>query len=149
MRVGEIEDVDVIANTRSIRRVVVVSVDFDVRFLTECHLQHSWNEMRLRSMVFAKFLRCAGGVEVAQANKFHPMDVVVPTQNFFEREFGFAIGTDGTWLCGFIDWHAIRRTKDRAGGREDDPPDISRDHRVEQIQSIAEIIPKIFGGITH
>ena len=38
MRIGEIEDVNVIANTGSIRRVVVGSVDFDVRFFTERHL---------------------------------------------------------------------------------------------------------------
>src|SRR5215831_17367806 len=56
MRVGEIEDVNVIANTGSIRCVVVGSVNFDVWFFTERHLQHSRNQMRLRSMVFAKFL---------------------------------------------------------------------------------------------
>jgi hypothetical protein len=66
-------------------------------------------------MVFAKFLRRAGGIEVAQTNKFHPMNLVVPTQNFFEREFGFAVGIDGTQLRGFVDWHPIRWTKDRAG----------------------------------
>src|SRR5262249_25135606 len=111
MRVGEIEDVNVIANTGSIRSVVVGAVDFDVRFCNERHLQHSRNEMRLRSMVFAKFLRCTGGVEIAQANKFQPMNLVVPAQNFFEGEFGFAIGTDGTRLRCFVNWHPIGRTK--------------------------------------
>src|SRR5262249_10137098 len=115
MRVGEIEDVNVIANTGSIRRVVVGSVNFDLRFFTKRHLQHSRNEMRLRSMVFAKFHGRAGGIEVAQTNKFHAMNLVVPTQNLFEREFGFAVRINGTGLCGFVDWHAIRRTKDRAG----------------------------------
>src|SRR4029453_17865342 len=101
--------------------------------------------MRLRSMVFAKFLGCAGGIEVAQANKFHPMNLVVPAQNLFEGKFGFAVRTDGARLGGFVDWHPIRRTKNRARRREDDPPDVSRDHGVEQIQSMANVIRKFFG----
>src|SRR6478735_5604157 len=149
MRIGEIEDVDVIANTGSIRRVVVGSVNFDVRFFTERHLQHRRNEMRLRSMVLAKFLGCAGGVEVAQTNKFHSMNFVVPAQNFFKCEFGFAVGTDGTQLRGFINWQAIGRTKKSARRRKDDPTHPSRKHGIEQIQPIANIIPKIFRRVLH
>src|SRR4029077_2838119 len=130
MRVGEIEDVNVIANTGSIRRVVVGSVNFDVRFFTERHLQHSGNEMRLRSMVFAKSLGSAGGIEVAEANKFDPMNLVVPAQNFLKREFGFAVGTDGTRLRGFVDWQSIGRTKKGACRRKDDPPHTTRDHGI-------------------
>src|SRR6516164_10424542 len=86
MRLGQIEDVNVIANTGSIRRVVISSVNFDVRSFTQRHLQHSRNQMRLRPMVFTKSLRCAGGIEVAQANKFHTMNLMVPTQNSFKRQ---------------------------------------------------------------
>src|ERR1700758_1368817 len=111
MRLGEIEDVNVIANTGSIWRVIVSSVNFDVRSFTKRHLQHSRNEMRLWSMVFAKFLGCPGGIEVAEANKFDAMNLVVPAQNLFECEFGFAIGTDGTRLRGFVDWYSIGRPK--------------------------------------
>src|SRR4029077_4070359 len=136
MSVGEIEDVNVIANTGSIRRVVVGSVNFNVRSFTERHLQHSWNEVRFRSMVLAKFLGCAGGIEVAQTNKFHSMNFVVPAEHFFEHEFGFAVGTDGTRLRGFVDWQAIGRTKKSACRRKDDPPHTNRDHGIEQIQSI-------------
>src|SRR5262245_40072032 len=115
VRVGKIEDMNVIANTRSIGRVVVRAVDFDIRFFTKRRLKHIRNEMCLRSMVFAKFLRCARGIEVPKANKFHSMNLVVPAQNFFEGEFGFAIRTDGTRLRCFINWHPIWRTKDCAG----------------------------------
>ena len=111
MRVSQIEDVDVIANTSSIRCVVIGSVDFDVRFFTERHLQHSRNEMRLRPMVLAEFLGCAGGIEIAQANKFQPVNFVVPAQHFLEHEFGFAVRIDRTRLRGFIDWQAIGRSK--------------------------------------
>ena len=38
MRLGEIEDVNVIANTGSIRRVVIGSVNFDIRSFTERYL---------------------------------------------------------------------------------------------------------------
>src|SRR6266487_4451247 len=149
MRIREIEDVNVIANTGSIRRVVVGSVNVDVWFFSERHLQHSRNEMRLRSMVFAKSLGCAGGIEVAQTNKFHSMNLVVPAQNFFKREFGFAVGTDGTRLRGFVDWQAIWRTKKGACRRKDDPPHTSRDHGIEQIQSVANVVAEIFRRVLH
>src|SRR5262245_24761853 len=35
VRLSEVEDVNVIANTRSVRSLVVGAVDFDVRFFTE------------------------------------------------------------------------------------------------------------------
>src|ERR1700757_415250 len=133
MRLGEIEDVNVIANTGSIRRVVVSSVNFDVWSFTKRHLQHSGNEMRLWSVVFAKFLGCAGGIEVAQTNKFDAMNLVVPAQNLFECEFGFAVRTDGARQRRFDDWHPIGRTENRARRRKDDPSDISRDHGIKQI----------------
>src|SRR3954462_11321005 len=98
--------------------------------------------MRLRSMVFAEFLGCARGIEVAQTNKFHPMNFVVPAQNLLKRQFGFAVGTDGTRLRGFVDWQAIGRTKKSAGRRKDDAPHTSRDYGVEQIQSIANVVAK-------
>ena len=43
MRLGEIEDVNVIANTSSIRRLVVSSINFDVRFFTKRHVQNRRN----------------------------------------------------------------------------------------------------------
>src|SRR4051794_10095575 len=116
MRLGEIDDMDVIANTGSIRRVVVGPVNLNARFFTERHLKHSWNEMRLRSMVLAEVLRCAAGVEVAQTNKFHSMDFVVPAQNFLEHEFGFPVRTDGTRLRRFVNWQPIWWTKKGACG---------------------------------
>ena len=130
MCLGEIENVNVIANTGSIRRVVIGSVNFNVRSFTERHLQHSRNQMCLRSMVFTKSLRCTGGIEVAQANKPKAMNLVVPAQDFFKRQFGFAVRTDGTRLRGFVDWQAIGRAKKSACGRKDNPPDISRYHRI-------------------
>src|SRR5262245_11297291 len=111
MRLSQIDDVNVIANTGSIRRIVIGSINFDIRSFSEGHLQHSRNQMRLRSMVFTKSLRCTRGIEIAQANKFHTVNLVVPTQDFFKRQFGFAVRTDGTRLRAFVDWQAIGRTK--------------------------------------
>src|ERR1043166_3272241 len=105
--------------------------------------------MRFGPMVFSELLRCARGIEIAQANEFHAMNFIVPSKNLFEREFGFAVGADGTRLRGFIDGHPIRWTKNRARRGEDDSPDVRRDHRIEQIQSIANVIPKVFRWILH
>jgi hypothetical protein len=77
------------------------------------------------------------------------MNLVVPAKHFFEGEFGFAVWADGARLRGFVDWQAIGRTEKRACRRKDDPPDISRDHGIEQIQSIANVVPKILGRVLH
>ena len=71
--------------------------------------------MRLRVMVFAEPLRCTRGVEIAQANKFHAVNLIVPAQNILECEFGFAVWIDRASWRGFVDWHSIWRPKDRAG----------------------------------
>src|SRR5262249_35857618 len=115
VRLGKIKDVNVVANTCSVGGVVVGSINFDVRPPTERCLQHSRNEMRLRPVVFAKFLRCTGGVEIAQANKLQPVNLIVPAQNFLKREFGLAVWVDRARRRGFVNGHAIGRTKNRAG----------------------------------
>ena len=45
-------------------------------------------------MVLAEFLGRAGRVEITERNKLQPVNLVVPAQNLFECEFGFAVGID-------------------------------------------------------
>ena len=66
MRACKIDDMDVIANTCAVGRLIVGSVNFDIRALTERDLQHGGNQMCLRPMIFAEVLRGAGRIEVTQ-----------------------------------------------------------------------------------
>ena len=100
-------------------------------------------------MIFAELLCGAGGVEVTQTNKLYAIDLVVPAQKFFESQFRFAVGADRARRSGFVDWQAIRRAEDGAGRRKHHPPDAGCDHGVEQVQSVGNVVPKIFGRIVH
>ena len=86
MRARQIENVNVVANAGAIRCVVIGAVNFNMRFFAERDLQHIRDEMRLAAMVFAKFCRRAGGIEIAQRDKAQSVDLIVPAQDFLEGE---------------------------------------------------------------
>ena len=94
MRLRKIDNMDVVADTCSVGRLIIGAVNFKIRSLAQRDLQHGRNQMCLRPMIFAELLCGTSSVEVAQTNKFHAMNLVVPTQKFFKSQFRFAIGTD-------------------------------------------------------
>lgn len=53
MSVSEIDDVDVVAQARAVRRRIVIAEDRDVIALAERDLQDQWDEVRLRVVVLA------------------------------------------------------------------------------------------------
>src|SRR5207302_6743309 len=60
----QVDDVNVVANTGSVRSFIIVPVNFHVRFLTERDLKHVWDQVRLDPVIFAETPRCAGRIEV-------------------------------------------------------------------------------------
>ena len=87
MSAGKVDNVNVIADAASIRRLIIRSKDFDVWSLAKRSFENIWNQMCFDSMVFAKFLRSSGSIEIAERNKFQSVDLAVPAENFFEGEF--------------------------------------------------------------
>jgi len=43
--------------------------------------------MRFDAMVFSKFRRSAGRIEVAKGNEFQSVDLAIPAENFLEGQF--------------------------------------------------------------
>jgi len=75
---GNIHDVDVIANARAIRRFVIGAEDLDVRSLTEGDFEHVGNEVRFDPMIFAEtFFRRADGANDFCAEILFAADPVV------------------------------------------------------------------------
>jgi hypothetical protein len=68
MGIGEVLDVNVVANRRPIRRRVIGSVDFDLRPLSERRPQNERDEMRLRFVPFTDLALGigAGSIEITQ-----------------------------------------------------------------------------------
>src|SRR5437868_13749846 len=112
---------NVIPNAGAVGRVVVGPINFDVGLLAERDSEDIRNQMGLDPVLFSEFLRGAGSVEITQRNKSQAVDLSVPTQDFFEGEFGFAVRIDRVFRQRLVDWEPLWRTKNRAGRRENEP----------------------------
>ena len=134
----KIENVNVIADARAVRRFVIGAVNLDVRFLAERDFQDIRNEMRLEAVIFAKFCRGAGSVEITQRDETQPVNLVVPAQDFFEDQFRFAVWIDRPLRRGLVDRHALGRAESRAGGRKDEVLHAGFDHGVEQVHAVRQ-----------
>ena len=77
------------------------------------------------------------------------MNVIVPPQNLFKGELRFAVRIDWTRLRSFLDWQAVWWTENRAGRGKDEPPDARCNHGIEQVQTVEDVVAKIFGRIPH
>ena len=52
--VGQIDNVDVIANAGAVGRFVIRPENFEMRFLSQRDLEHIWNQMRFEAVIFAE-----------------------------------------------------------------------------------------------
>ena len=75
MGIGQITDMDVIANAGAIRRVVVVAEDLQVGSMATHHVEHQRDQVGFRVVLFAEIsVRIsAGGVEVAEDHARQPI----------------------------------------------------------------------------
>src|SRR5438876_564183 len=78
VRAREIDNMNVVADTCSVGRLVISAVNFNIWCLAQRDLQHCGNQMCLRPMIFAELPGSAGGIEVTQTNKLHAINLVVP-----------------------------------------------------------------------
>src|SRR4029077_8346955 len=62
----KVNDMDVVANTCSICRLVIGAVNFDIRFSAKRDLKHVGDQMCLLTMIFPEALSRTSCVEVAQ-----------------------------------------------------------------------------------
>ena len=87
MSAGKIDNVNVITDAGPIRCLIIGPKNLDVWFLSERNLQNIRDQMRFDAMVFSKFRRSAGRIEVAKGNEFQSVDFAIPAKNFFEGQF--------------------------------------------------------------
>ena len=148
---AQVHDVDVVADAGAVGSVVVAAEDGDVGAAPGCGLQHQRDEVGFRFVAFAEFaFRVgAGGVEVAQAHGLEAEGAVVAGQGLFHHPFGNAVGVDGARGVGFVDGHVVGLAEDGGGGREDEALHIVRDHGVEQVEGVAEVVAVVEVGPRH
>ena len=146
---GEVEDVDVVADAGAVGGGVIGAEDVHGILLAEGDFEDIGDEMGFDAMIFAEFFGGPCGVEVAEGGEAEGMDFVIPAEDFFEEEFGFAVGIDGFLGGCFIDGAVFWGTEGGAGGGEDEFFDVGGDHGIEEMETADEIILEIFGGIFH
>ena len=76
--VGEIGDVDVVADTGTIRRRVIGAENLHLRLLAEWHLEDVGDDVGFLPVMFAEFLRAASGIKIAEANIGEAVLAVLP-----------------------------------------------------------------------
>src|SRR5262245_29288065 len=91
VRVGQVDDVNVVAHASPVGRVVIFAEDVYVARLGGRDAQRVWDQMRFGGVVFAEALARAGGVEASQTDVTQLIGVVVPEQHSFKRELRFSI----------------------------------------------------------
>ena len=75
--------------------------------------------MGFDAMAFAAFGGGAGGVEIAESGVMESGVGAVVGEDFFEAEFGFAVGVDGIFGMIFGDGDGVRFAVGGRGGRKD------------------------------
>src|SRR5581483_2494821 len=117
--------------------------------LAEGDFEDVWNQVRLDPMMLAETRSCAGGVEVAEGDKFQAVNLLVPIEHLLEHELGFAVRVDGALGQILRHGEAVRRAVGGASRAEDKLLDTSGDGGVQQFEAIADIVAKVFGRVDH
>ena len=144
VRLGEVDDVNVVADAGAVRSGVVGAKNSALLRLAKRDAQHVGDEMRLDRALFAEFLAATGGVEVAERHKFEPVQFVVPLEQRLEHQFALAVRVD--WLLGFLlgDRHGVRHAVGGSGGAEDEFFHTGLNGRVEQVDAVGDVVAEIF-----
>ena len=146
--VGDVEDVNVVANAGAIRRGVVRAENFDVRNNACGGVENFGNEMGFDAMVLTAFCRGARGVEIAECGVTKASVGAVVGEDFFEAEFGFAVGVDGIFGMVFGDRNGVRFAIGGGSGREDEFFDAVASNGVEEIYAGGNVSDVEGAGLT-
>src|SRR5260370_5636783 len=142
MGIGDIEDVDVIADAGSVGRGVVSTKDIDVRQCTSGGIKNARNEMSFHAMMFAALLGGAGSVEIAEADVIESSVELVIGENLFERKLGFSVLIDRRFPMVFGNGNDFRLTVSGSSGRGNEFFHAVARDRIEQIHAASHV-----GGI--
>src|SRR6516225_1355740 len=87
MRLGEILDMDVVADRRAVRGRVIGAVDLDVGPLSESGLKHERNEVSFRLVAFPDFAVGVGtgGVKITERHRAQTIGLAIPMQCPLDR----------------------------------------------------------------
>ena len=149
MGLGQIEHVDIIANTGAVRCGVVGAEDVHRFTLAEGDLEHVGDEVGFDHVVLTEFFRGPGGIEVAQGDIFEPVAFVIPAEDLFKKQLRFAVGINGILRQGLVNRHTLGDAEGGAGGGENEFLHAVLHRDIEEIDAVGHVVAEILGGILH
>jgi len=149
VRLGQVDDVDVVADARAVGRGVVVAEDGDGRALAEGHLQDERDEVGFGVVVLAALGRAAGCIEVAQAGVAQAVRDVQPVQHPLDRVLALAVRRAGHDRLGLGDRDPLGPVEQVGGRREDEPPDAACHSRLEHVGGKDDVVAQVLQRLLH
>ena len=142
MRLGQIVDVDVVADARAVFGGVIVPKYVDRLSLPKSGLQDQWDEVGFGAMVLAQltFRICTSGIEVAKGCGLESIGFVEVLKHLLHDEFGPSIGVDG--ILGVILGHGDLHRFPVGGARrgKDEVVQLLFDHGLEQCEGGGHVV---------
>lgn len=92
VRLSKIIDVNIVADSSSIRSKIVIAENFESGALTADGVECSGNQVRFRIMHFANFdaFVCPGGIEIPEGDILQAVSARVRLKRIFEGQLGSA-----------------------------------------------------------
>lgn len=140
--IGDIQDVNVVANAGAVGSGVIGAEDFEVWNNTQSSVENFRNEVGFDAMGFAALGGCAGGVEITECDEMETGVSAIVGEDFLEAELGLAVGIDGIFGMILGNGDGVRLTVGGGGGRENKFSYTVASHGVEKIDAAGDI-----GGI--
>ena len=154
MCVGQVGDVDVVANAGSVGRGVVFAVNANGRSASEGHVQNQRDEVGFRLVGFTAGdavwpLGRPSHVEIAQRGVVQAVNAVEPGEHMFNQQLGFAVSVGGLKARIFLNRHALRFTINRSGGGKDEPARSVGKHSFKEGEGGGGVIAEVDFGLDH
>ena len=145
MSISEIDDVDVVAQARAVRRRIVIAEDRDVIALAERDLENERDEVRLRIVILTDgaIVERTGRIEVTQRYVANAVRAADPLHHLLHRALRLAVRVRRLRRIVFHDRHALRLAVDSSRRREDDLVDVVANHRLEQDLHAVDIVVEV------
>src|SRR5260370_23542580 len=136
---GNIEDVDVIADAGSVGRGVVRAEDIGVRQAAGGGIEDAGNDVSFDAMMLAAFLGGSSGVEIAEGDVVESGIELVIGENLFEYELGFSVGVDGRLAMVFGNRNDFGFAISGGGGRKNELLDAVAGDGIEQVHTAGDV----------
>ena len=152
--VGEVGDVDVIADAGAVGGGVVVAVDADRLAATQGDIQDERDEVGFGLVIFAAAdaigtFGGAGDVEIAKGDGAEAVDGVKPLENGFDHQLRFTVGVCRFEARALGDGDGLGLAIDGRGGGKDEAAGTLGDDGLEHGEGGGGVVTEVGAGVDH